>query len=213
MKICIVLNGEIEDYKITRDIILKECYDCIICADGGANHTYKMDIIPDYILGDLDSVEEEKINFYINQGVKFEKFPSKKDETDTELCLFLAKTIKANHIDFFGALGGRIDHTLANIKLLYYLKEDGIYSRILSDKEEMYIVENEEFTLFGNKGDTISVIAVKGDAKGVTLTGLEYPLDDYYMKYSVPIGISNVMLGNSCKIKVEQGCVLVVRNL
>lgn len=70
-----------------------------------ANHTYKMEIMPDYILGDLDSVEEEKINFYKNKGAKFEKFPSKKDETDTELCLFLAKTLKANHIDFFGALG------------------------------------------------------------------------------------------------------------
>ena len=77
MKICIVLNGEIEDYEVTRGIIIKECYDCIICADGGANHTYKMEIMPDYILGDLDSVEEEKINFYKNKGVKFEKFPSK----------------------------------------------------------------------------------------------------------------------------------------
>ena len=46
MKICIVLNGEIEDYEVTRDIIIKECYDCIICADGGANHTYKMEIMP-----------------------------------------------------------------------------------------------------------------------------------------------------------------------
>lgn len=213
MKICIILNGEIENYEITRDIIIKECYDYIICADGGANHAYKMEIMPDYILGDLDSIDEGKIHFYRNKDVKFEKFPSKKDETDTELCLFLAKTLKANHIDFFGALGGRIDHTITNINLLYYLKEDGIYSRILSDKEEMYIVMNEEITLCGNVGDTISVIAVKGDAKGVTLAGLEYPLDNYYMKYSVPIGMSNVMLSNSCSIKVEQGCVLVVRNL
>lgn len=100
MKICIVLNGEIEDYEVTRDIIIKECYDCIICADGGANHTYKMEIMPDYILGDLDSVEEEKINFYKNKGVKFEKFPSKKMRL-IQSFVFLAKTLKANHIDFW----------------------------------------------------------------------------------------------------------------
>ncbi|EQH64581.1 thiamine diphosphokinase [Clostridioides difficile] len=62
MKICIVLNGEIEDYEVTRDIIIKECYDCIICADGGANHTYKMEIMPDYILGDLDITGMNDLN-------------------------------------------------------------------------------------------------------------------------------------------------------
>lgn len=203
MKICIVLNGEIEDYEVIRDIIIKECYDCIICVDGGVNYIYKMEIMLDYILGDLDLVEEEKINFYKNKGVKFEKFLFKKDEIDIEFCFFLVKIFKVNYIDFFGVLGGRIDYIFVNIKLLYYLKEDGIYFRIFFDKEEMYIVENEEILLYGNLGDIIFVIVINGDVKGVIFIGLEYFFDNYYMKYFVFIGILNVMLSNFCKIKVE----------
>lgn len=212
MKICIILNGEIDNYKSTKKVILDEKYDCTICSDGGANHAYKMDIIPDYILGDLDSINLDRLDYYKEAGVSFKKFPSKKDETDTELCIYLAKTLGADQIDFFGSLGGRIDHTMANIKLLYYTKEYGIYSRILSTKEDIYLLEDGEMELHGNRGDTISVVAAKGDAVGVTLLDLEYPLDRYYMKYSKPIGISNVMLKDMCKIIVEKGCLLVIRN-
>ena len=212
MKICIILNGEIKDYIITKNILSKEKYDYIICADGGVNHTYKMDIVPDYILGDLDSANENIVKFYQNKNVKFKQFPSKKNETDTQLCIYLAEKLDANQIDFLGALGGRLDHMLANIKLLQYLREKAINSRILSEKEDIYIAMDEEIEIDGNIGDTISVVQIKGDAKGVTLIDLEYPLNDYYMKYSSPIGISNVMLKNKCRVKVDKGVLLVIRN-
>lgn len=213
MKICIVLNGEVENYTKIRDFITKEDYDYIICADGGANHTYNMEITPDYIIGDLDSVDEKLVSYYKNTGVKFEKFPAKKDETDTELCIYLARDLKATRIDFIAALGGRIDHTITNINLLYYLKEMDIIPRIISEKEEMYIAVNEEITISGNVGDIVSVIAINGDADGVTLKNLEYPLDNYYMKYGVPIGMSNVMLSNECKVKVKKGNLIIIKNI
>lgn len=213
MKICIVLNGEVENYTKIRDFITKEDYDYIICADGGANHTYNMEITPDYIIGDLDSVDEKLVSYYKNTGVKFEKFPAKKDETDTELCIYLARDLKATRIDFIAALGGRIDHTITNINLLYYLKEMDIIPRIISEKEEIYIAVNEEITISGNVGDIVSVIAINGDADGVTLKNLEYPLDNYYMKYGVPIGMSNVMLSNECKVKVKKGNLIIIKNI
>lgn len=213
MKICIVLNGEVENYTRIKDIITKEDYDYIICADGGANHTYNMGITPDYIIGDLDSVDEKLVSYYKNNGVKFEKFPAKKDETDTELCIYLARDLKATRIDFIAALGGRIDHTITNINLLYYLKEMDIIPRIISEKEEMYIAVNEEITISGNVGDVVSVIAINGDADGVTLKNLEYPLNNYYMKYGVPIGMSNVMLSNECKVKVKKGNLIIIKNI
>lgn len=213
MKICIVLNGEVENYTKIRDFITKEDYDYIICADGGANHTYNMEITPDYIIGDLDSVDEKLVSYYKNTGVKFEKFPAKKDETDTELCIYLARDLKATRIDFIAALGGRIDHAITNINLLYYLKEMDIIPRIISEKEEMYIAVNEEITISGNVGDIVSVIAINGDADGVTLKNLEYPLDNYYMKYGVPIGMSNVMLSNECKVKVKKGNLIIIKNI
>ena len=72
MKVCIVLNGEIKNYQKTKEIILKEKYDYIIGADGGCNHLYKMNIIPNYIIGDLDSINEELISYYKNKNVIFE---------------------------------------------------------------------------------------------------------------------------------------------
>lgn len=212
MKICIVLNGEIKDYIKTKAIMNNENYDFIICADGGANHLYKMEITPNYIIGDLDSANEEIINYYNNKNVLFEKFPSKKNETDSEICIFLAKELKAKNIDFVGALGGRIDHTIANINLLYYVKERDIVPRIISEKEDVYIAVNEKLKIEGNKGDIISVIPIKGDAIGVTLDNLEYPLENYNMRYSEPLGISNVMLTDSCVISVKEGALLIIRN-
>lgn len=212
MKVCIVLNGEISNYNKLKNHILKENYDYIICADGGANHTYNMKIKPNFIIGDLDSVKEEVRIYYKNSDVKFEKFPVKKNETDTELCIYLAQKLNATNIDFLGALGGRIDHMIANINLLYYVKMQGIIPRIISDNEEIYIVDNEEIEIYGKKGDVISVIPINGDAKYVTLSNLEYPLENYNMKFYLPLGISNVMIENKCKIKVDEGSLLVIKN-
>ena len=147
MKVCIVLNGEIKNYQKTKEIILKEKYDYIIGADGGCNHLYKMNIIPNYIIGDLDSINEELISYYKNKNVIFEKYPTHKDETDSEICIYLAKKLNATKVDFIGALGGRIDHTLANIGLMNYVKNMDINPRILTSEEEILIVKNEKITL------------------------------------------------------------------
>ncbi|WP_195250799.1 thiamine diphosphokinase [Romboutsia sp. 1001713B170207_170306_H8] len=213
MKVCIVLNGEIKDYNKTKFIIENEKYDFIICADGGANHLYNMGVIPDYIIGDLDSAKSDIVDYYRKKNVSFKKFPAKKDETDSEICIFLAQNLNAKEIDFIGALGGRIDHTIANINLLYYIKEKGIKPRILSEDEEINILINEQVIINGNKGDLISVIPINGDANGVTLENLEYPLVNHNMKYSVPLGISNVMLDNNCKVSVNQGTLLIIKNI
>lgn len=212
MRVCIILNGEIKNYDYIKSIVNKNNYDYIICADGGANHSYNMDITPDYIIGDLDSISSKIVEFYKSKDVKFEKFPSKKDETDTEICVYLANRLNAKEIDFIGALGGRLDHMIANINLLYYVRNKGIYTKIISEDENIYIAINEEIIINGDIGDTISVIPLNGDAKGVTLKKLEYPLKNYDMKFSLPLGISNVMLDKKCSIKVEKGSLIIIKN-
>ena len=212
MKVCILLNGKINDYSIIKQFIKNQNYDYIICADGGANHAYKMNITPNYIIGDSDSINKEVIDFYKKQNILFEEFPSKKNETDSELCILLSKSLNASKIDLFGTLGGRIDHTLANINLLYYIREQEIIPRIISEQEEIYIATNECVKIKGNVNDIISIIPIKGDAKGVTLENLEYPLNNYDMNYSTPLGISNIMLSEECKIAVKKGSLLIIRN-
>ena len=149
MKICIILNGEIKDYKYIKNIIYKNNYDYIICSDGGANHTYKMDIVPDYIIGDLDSIEDNIIKYYKSKNVKFDKFPTKKDETDTELSIWLANKLNAKEIDLIGALGGRIDHTFANISALQYIHNKGGRGVLLSEKESVQFLPVGEYEFKG----------------------------------------------------------------
>ena len=212
MKVCILLNGKINDYSIIKQFINNQNYDYIICADGGANHAYKMNITPNYIIGDSDSINKEVIDFYKKQNILFEEFPSKKNETDSELCILLSKSLNASKIDLFGTLGGRIDHTLANINLLYYIREQEIIPRIISEQEEIYIATNECVKIKGKEKDIISIIPIKGDVKGITLENLEYPLNNYDMNYSTPLGISNIMLSEECKIAVKKGSLLIIRN-
>lgn len=212
MKVCIILNGEIKDYKFIKKI-LNNKYDYVICADGGCNHAYNMELIPDYIIGDLDSADEKVIEFFEKYNVKFEKFPTKKNETDTELCIYLADKLGAINVDFIGALGGRVDHMIANICLLHSVRKMNITPRIISENEEIYIAMDEEIAIDGNKGDTISIIPIGGNASGVSLRGLEYPLDSYDMEYGLPLGISNVMLECKCYIKVDNGNLLIIKNI
>lgn len=212
MKVCIILNGEIKNYDKTKEIILREKYDFIIGADGGCNHLYKMNIIPNYIIGDLDSINNDLVDYYKNKNVFFKKYPSHKDETDSEICIYLAKELKAEEIDFYGSLGGRIDHTLANIGLMHYVREMNITPRIITSEEEITIIRNEEIILNGKKGDTVSVVPIMADVNNITLKKLEYPLNNAKMGYLSSLGISNVMLEDECIIKIEDGYALIIRN-
>lgn len=213
MKICIVLNGSVNDYNKTKQIIHKENYDYIIGADGGCNHLYNMGILPNYVIGDLDSINKDLIKYYERKNIIFKKFPTHKDQTDAEICIHLAKTLNATEIHFIGALGGRIDHALSNIGLMYYVLEMGIEPKILTSEEEVVIIHNDTKVIKGKKGDTISILALKQDAIGVTLEKLEYPLNKARVSYLSPLGISNVMLEDECNITVEDGYLLVIRNL
>ena len=213
MKVCIVLNGEIKNYDKTKEIILNEKYDFIIGADGGCNHLYKMNIMPNYVVGDLDSIDEKLIEYYKESNVILKKYPTHKDETDSEICLYIAKDLNAKSVDFIGILGGRIDHTLANIGLLLNSKNMNIFTRILSSEEEIIVLKDEEFMLKGKKGNTVSIVSIDGEAQGINLDKFEYPLNDGKIGYLSPLGISNVMVEDNAYIKVNKGSLLVIRNL
>ena len=161
----------------------------------------------------MDSVNPKIVEYYKEKGVEFKKFPEKKNETDSELCIILADMLGSKEVDLYAALGGRIDHTLANVKLLDYMRRKGITPRIITEDEILYLVHNGSLNIKGNKGDTLSVIPIRGDAAGISLYNLEYPLDNFTMDYAQPRGISNVMLGDECTVEVKNGSAIVVRNL
>lgn len=208
MKCVIIANGDISNYKGIRKII-NDC-DFIICADGGAKHLLKINILPHMIVGDLDSIDEDAKKKFEDSNVVFYKFPKKKDYTDTELAIEYAIKKGATEIIFLGAIGSRMDHTLANITLLLPLLKKGVKGKIVNEHNEIMVV-NKEMEIEGAIGDLLSIVPLTPKIEGVTLKGLEYPLDDETILMGSSIGISNKFVGRKATISVRKGNVLLIK--
>ena len=139
MRAIIISNGNFNIKTLEK---IRNSSDMIICADGGANYLYESDILPDMIVGDLDSVREDALLYYKKSDVLFHQFPSKKDNTDTELAVDFAVDAGACEIVLLGSTGSRLDHTLANIMLLLKLFKKGIKAKVIDENNEIYIVDS-----------------------------------------------------------------------
>ncbi|MBU2452903.1 MAG: thiamine diphosphokinase, partial [Proteobacteria bacterium] len=116
MKCVIIANGDFE-YKSDMGGIIKNAQ-LIISADGGARHLRALNILPHVMIGDFDSIHPDDKQFFKENQVRIIPFSSKKDHTDSELCVSWALKNNATDITLLGATGTRLDHTLANIFLL-----------------------------------------------------------------------------------------------
>lgn len=182
----------------------------IVCCDGGARLLMKSSIIPDVIIGDMDSILHSQLNKYYKRGTKIIRFPTNKDFTDTELALDYALSLKPNKIFILCALGGRIDHTLANVFLLYRAREQGIATFLIDEYCESFLL-NKGTIFMNEKGKTVSLLALTPKVTGLTLSGFAYPLQKGSLNMGESRGISNVIKGHRAKIKIEKGNILVVK--
>lgn len=182
--------------------------DFIICADAGTDFALKLSITPHLILGDFDSIKPNTLKNYKN--IKTIKYEKEKDYTDTEIALEKAVEIKPSEIIIFGALGGRIDHTLANIFLLKKYANYNTNIRIIDSESEMMFVKNDT-VIYGDKGDTVSLIPVSDIVKGVSTSNLYYALHRENLSMGSTRGVSNVMLSDSAEVSIESGELLMIR--
>jgi len=207
MKCIIAANGALTpSEKIISQI---NSADMIIAADGGAVHLHHMNIIPDIIIGDLDSISPDTRHFYQSKKVPMVTHPARKDQTDTELCIDHALENGCTEIVFIGVTGHRLDHTLANIFLLRPLVDLNVKARIIDAHNEIYLVLSH-LTIHGEPGDLISVIPVSEKVTGLTLTGMDYPLTDKTMRMGTALGVSNCFTDTRAEIHIDSGIVLVV---
>jgi thiamine pyrophosphokinase len=182
----------------------------IIVCDGGVRHLQKLGITPDVIIGDMDSIEPAQLASYSAQGVKIIKYPANKDFTDTELALDYALNLKPTAIYIWGALGGRIDHTLANVFLLRKGKDASIKTYLIDEYCEAFIVDKEA-AFVDAKGVTVSLFAFSPQVEGLSLSGFVYPLKDAVLTMGESQGISNIIDEGHAKISVRVGNLLVIR--
>lgn len=185
----------------------------LVAADGGANALQRIGIAPHVVVGDLDSLHATALAWVQLQGGEVLRLPREKDETDLELALLLAVERGASAIDVLGALGGRLDHTLANVAMLGMRELAACTVRLRTASEELFVVRaGEQRLIFGTQGDTVSLLPLSGEAQGITIAGFQYPLAAATLRADRARGVSNVLLQPPGAVTLTGGLLLVVHH-
>ncbi|MBU3804926.1 MAG: thiamine diphosphokinase [Candidatus Cellulosilyticum pullistercoris] len=206
MKILILTNGTYGDYNFCKQ---DEGFDYIICADRGLCHARVLGIMPNLIVGDFDSTNEQDLTYFKEQGVQIETFDTHKDETDTEIAVSKAIQKGATEVTIYGGLGSRLDHNLANVHLLYKLLRAGIKGKLVNPNHTVYLAEKYRL-IKGKKGDLVSLIPFAGRVTGVTTKSLAYPLKKAEIHIGTSLGISNVLEEDTAEIWLDEGILIVI---
>ena len=209
-KIIIISGGRFGDPIFFKKKVAEIGASLIIVCDGGVRHLRKLGMKPDVIIGDMDSIEPTQLANYSAQGVKVIKYQANKDFTDTELALDYALDLKPTAIYIWGALGGRLDHTLANVFLLNKGQKAGIKTYLIDEYCEAFIVDKEA-AFVDAKGVTVSLFALNPKVEGLSLSGFVYPLQDAVLTMGESRGVSNIINEAYAKISVRAGNLLVIR--
>ncbi len=210
MDCIIIASGALKRHDYFTRLIHKA--DLVVCADGGARHLRRMNMIPHVAIGDFDSIDTKSRLFLETHHVPIITHPRDKDATDTELAVQWAMEKGATGLTLMGVTGTRLDHTLANILLLKSIGETGIKCRIVDDNNEIYIV-TERIELHGNPGDLVSLIPLTETVKGVTITGVDFPLDNAEIPMGSSLGISNRFSGTQAQISIKNGMAVVTKSV
>jgi len=183
----------------------------LICADGGARTALALGLRPDVVVGDMDSLDQAQQAQLSAMGCRRVVYPAAKDWTDLELALKLAVDEGAAEIVVLGALGGRLDQELANILLLLLPELASVPTRIVDERQEMFVTRGEA-AIAGQPQDIVSLIPLGGDVTGIVTEGLLYPLHDEPLLAGPARGISNVMLSQVARVTLKSGALLVIHS-
>ncbi|HIE37724.1 MAG TPA: thiamine diphosphokinase [Anaerolineales bacterium] len=207
MRAVIFANGRFPDPAAHRHLLRPD--DLVVAADGGAAHARALGVTPYVVIGDLDSLEPDLRAELAEAGAQFLTRSPAKDETDLELALLYAVRQGAEEVLILGALGGRIDQTVANLLLLAHPALAGVRVRVIEGAQTAFLIRDEAL-IEGRPGDTVSLIPLGGDARGVTAEGLRWPLREGTLRFGPARGVSNILLGRQARVHVREGMLLCV---
>lgn len=213
-KKCIIAGAGDFDADYARGELSVNAGDLCIAADRGLLYLNMLDIIPDLIIGDMDSLNNDELLEELGKGkgIAIKKLPVEKNDTDTLAAIKEGLVRGFRRFELYGMLGGRLDHTIANVQCLNYLCNNNasgvLYGKrlrveMLCDSRVYYPKD------YGDRYNSISVFAYGGDAYGVTEKGLKYSLNDAVLKQDFPIGVSNEFIGQESMIEVKKGRLLI----
>lgn len=190
----------------------KEAGDFLIAVDGGYGFCKRLGVKPDLLVGDFDSVTaREKLEIEELEQKKpgmVARLNVEKDDTDTMAAARIGLEKGYGVFAVCGGMGGRLEHTIANIQTLLYLKKRGARGYLYDEECALFIVREEELVLPGERTGGLSLFCIGERAEGVTLEGLKYPLKDAVVTNDYPIGISNEFTGREARVTVKKGSLL-----
>ncbi|MBQ8768713.1 MAG: thiamine diphosphokinase [Oscillospiraceae bacterium] len=182
-------------------LITKDDY--IVAADGGLQHLKALSLAPHAILGDFDSLG------YVPQGSQV--FPVEKDDTDAMLAVRHGLARGFREFWIYGGLDGqRLDHTVANYQTLQFLADHGAAGYLIGKDYIVTVIKDETICFAKTAEGIISLFCLGADARGVSLQGLKYPLENGTLSSGFPLGVSNHFVGERAEIQVENGSLLVM---
>jgi len=207
MKKCIILANGTPPKKGIFNFLNMQGYNTLFCADGGANTAYKYNIIPETIIGDLDSIDKKVLSFYKNKCRIIQI--KRQNDTDLEKCLKYAILKKYKEAVVLGATGDRLDHSFCNLGIVLKFF-DKIKIKIIHQKS-ILCAYSKDVELLTVKGETISLYGFDQKTK-ITSTGLKYSLNNTALPFGKKESTSNVALGDKIKLRIRNGKIFVVRD-
>lgn len=211
MRAALFLNGSPDPPDLLRRVAASA--DFLVAADGGASHALAAGIVPDLVVGDMDSLGDEEARRAEERGAALERHPARKDKMDGHLAILAAKERGATGLTLLCAAGGRLDATFALPHLLLAAERVGLRATVVAGWGEMFVVEEGSRTVAGKPGESVSVFPVSGAAEGIVLEGLEYPLEGVRVEAGDTLGFHNELLGEEARVSVEKGALLVIHEV
>lgn len=188
---------------ITNTLYTKEDGDLVIAADLGYKNACDMGVYPDRVVGDFDSLGN------IPEHESLTKLPVEKDDTDTSFAVKSALENGAKSIFILGGMGGRLDHTFANIQLLSYIARRGAHGYLINRGEMLTVIKDSTAQIHGKIGETVSVFSTTDNSTGVYERGFKYTLTDAVLENGFALGVSNELSSNTGEITVKDGELLI----
>ncbi len=207
MRAAIVGNGRLPPTRGLRQLLRHA--DLVVCADGGLRVMRALGITPEVAVGDFDSASPSLLAWARRRGTRLLAHPRDKDKSDTELAMQYALRAGATTIDLIGVLGGRVDHTLANIALLVALARQRRRARIVHGTTELFLAAPQA-SISGRVGDRVSLIPLSARATGISTHGLKYPLAHSTLRMDATRGISNEITASPAHVRTRRGWLLIV---
>ena len=211
MRAAIFLNGAPDPPDLLRRVAGRA--DLVVGADGGARYALDAGVVPDLVVGDMDSLGEALTREAEARGALLERHPGRKDKMDGHLAVLAVRDRGATAVDLLCAAGGRFSALFAVPHILLASERAGLLATMVAGWGQAFVLEAGTRTVAGEPGDSVSVFPFTGPATGVTLEGFDYPLEDARLEIGDTLGFHNELVDRAGRVSVGRGALLVIHEM